>query len=211
MAAMPIGTYRVMDGEGADLGFERFRSAPGPAGWRYFSEIERRALPRLGLPERRETVDLTVDRDWRPVRLRVQAGERTALAVPRGDVLDFAIDGDTRDLPWTAQTEVDFLSPSFNAVTANRLGTGTTDLDVVFLDPVTLEPSMVRQRYEALGPGTVTTPAGTFEAARWRYSSLGGDTFTRDFWLAGDTVVAYDTVFELVEYEPGANGPRPLA
>src|SRR5688500_15112000 len=109
---MPLGTYRVMDGEGTDLGFERFRSAPGPMGWRYFAEVDRNALPRLEIPARSELVDLTVDSDWRPVRLRVQAGDVLVTAVPQGDTLSFRWGDEERALPWGPQTELDFLSPS---------------------------------------------------------------------------------------------------
>ena len=57
---MPVGRYTVMDGEGNRVGTEEFRCAPGPMGWRYFSEIE------TNVPEpHREIVDLAVDTSYR--------------------------------------------------------------------------------------------------------------------------------------------------
>ena len=53
---MPRGRYTVMDGDGNPEGTEEFRCAPGPMGWRYFSDIE------TSDPEPRHAiVDLAVD------------------------------------------------------------------------------------------------------------------------------------------------------
>jgi hypothetical protein len=197
---MPAGMYRVMDGEGNPRGTERFRCAPGPAGWRYFSEIETRdPVPH------RETVDLTVDSGWRPVRLRVDTGEHALQAVPQGDRLAVVLDDRELSLDWGPEVEFDYFSPCFNAVTANRLGDAGAEIAVAWFDPYTCEPRGMRQRYERLEEGSVTTPVGTFDAVRWRYSSIP-DAFTRDIWVAGDLVVDYPGVFELIEYEPGAHG-----
>ena len=78
---------------------------------------------------------------------------------------------------------------------------------MVYLEPVTLTPSRVRQRYERLGFETVATPAGRFEADRWRFTDVASG-WTAGLWLAGDVVVAYERLFELAWYEPGANGAR---
>ena len=50
---------------------------------------------------------------------------------------------------------------------------------------------------------------GRFEATRWRYTSLESG-WTSDLWVAGDVVVRFDRIFELVEYDPGATGPIPV-
>ncbi|MEX2457958.1 MAG: putative glycolipid-binding domain-containing protein [Actinomycetota bacterium] len=204
---MPIGTYRVMDGEGVPNGeVERFRCAPGPAGWRSVSEIDA-----VEPHPHAETVDITVDADWRPVRLRLDTGEHQLLARPAGDRLEIDLDGERRDLDWDPETELDYRSPAFNAVTVNRLHRASVtaaDLSVVFFEPFTCEPRIVPQRYELLDDGPVTTPVGEFQAERWRYTAL--DTgWTRAVWIAGDVVVAYEGAWELVEYEPGAHGAIP--
>lgn len=200
---MPVGRYRVMDGEGRAVGIEEFRCAPGPAGWRYFSDIE------TSEPEpHRERVDFVVDGEWRPVRLVVQTGSHSLVLEAAGDALVGERDGEAIDLPFGPEMEIDYLSPAFNAVTANRL-TGTTEIEVVYLEPVTCQPVPMGQRYELLeAEDRVETPVGTFAAARWRYTALPTG-WTRTIWVAEDVVVAYPGVFELEVYEAGSRGPFP--
>jgi hypothetical protein len=72
--------------------------------------------------------------------------------------------------PWRPETQLDYLSPAFNAVTATWLSsTGEVE---VFLEAFTCEPRMERQRYELLMEEEVATPAGRFAARRWRYTAL---------------------------------------
>jgi hypothetical protein len=108
------------------------------------------------------------------------------------------------DIAWGPDVELDYASPAFNAVTANRLP-GTAEFDVVFLEPGTCEPVPERQRYELLGEEDVDTPAGRFAARRWRFTALSTG-WTRDVWVAGDVVVRYESLYELEAYEPGASG-----
>jgi hypothetical protein len=198
---MPVGRYVVMD-EGHPVGTEEFRCAAGPAGWRYFSQVE------TVLPEpHREVVDLVVDAGWRPVRLRIETGAHALLVAPEGDRLVGRRDGEAVDLPFGPQVDLDYLSPCFNAVTANRLG-GTAELEVVYLEPYTCEPVMERQRYERVGEEEVATPVGTFAAVRWQYTALRTG-WTAPLWVAGDVVVAFERIFTLEELEPGPGGPFP--
>ena len=81
---------------------------------------------------------------------------------------------------------------------------------MVYLEPVTLEPSRVRQRYELVGDERVGTPVGAFDATRWRFTALESG-WTSDLWVAGDIVVRYERLFELEWLDPGASGPRPIA
>ena len=74
---------------------------------------------------------------------------------------------------------------------------------------MSLEPSLVRQRYELLGADLVATPVGRFESERWRYTALESG-WTSELWVADDVVVRYDRAFELISYEPGATGPVPV-
>jgi len=78
---MPQGTYTVFD-DGPPVGTESFRCAPGPMGWRSFSEIDT-AVP----APHHEIVDVAVDNDWRIARVRIDTGEHDVLLEPRGDVL----------------------------------------------------------------------------------------------------------------------------
>ncbi len=199
---MPEGRYRVMDGDGTAVGTEHFRCAPGPVGWRYFSEI----ATSDPVPHD-EVVDLVVGEDWRPVRTRIDTQTHDLLLEVEGDRLRGALDGEPMSWAWGPERHLDYLSPAYNTVTVRRL-TETTEIDVVFLEPVTCVPRDERQRYELLGEEEVETPVGTFAAVRWRYTALSSG-WTSDLWVAGDVVVAYDRLFELEWYEPGASGPRP--
>jgi len=201
---MPIGRYTVMDGDGNPVGTEDFRSAPGPAGWRYFSDIQ------TNVPEpHHEIVDLVADSGWRPVRTRINTGSHEILVMAEGERLTGYRDGVAVELAWGPDIELDYASPAYNVVTANRLGR-TAAFDVVFLQPVTCQPVMERQRYERLGEEEVATPAGRFASVRWRSTALSSG-WSRDLWIAGDVVVHYDGLYELESYESGASGPVPLA
>jgi hypothetical protein len=79
----------------------------------------------------------------------------------------------------------------------------------VFVDPYTLEPHVVQQRYELRGDERVDAHAGVFDATRWTYTALDSD-WTADLWCAQDVVVRYDRLFRLERYEAGASGPRPV-
>lgn len=200
---MPAGRYTVMDGDGNPVGVEDFRCAPGPMGWRYFSDIQ------TSDPEpHREIVDLAVDVAWRPVRTRIDTGSHEILLTTDADRLSGFRDRAPIEIPFRPETYLDYLSPCFNAVTCVRLG-GTAEIEVVYLEAVTCEARMERQRYELLGDEEVTTPVGRFAARRWRYTALSTG-WSRELWVAGDVVVAYDGLFALKSYEPGASGPMPM-
>ncbi len=205
---MPSGRYAVWGRSGAVVGTEDFRCAPGPMGWRYVSEIERdEPAPH------RETVDVVVDASWRVVRTRIETGSHATLLEARGDVLEGVRDGHKVEMTWGPDTHLDYLSPAFNAITARRLEDAPADgpahdIDVLFLEPVTLEPVPMRQRYELIGRESVETPSGAFLATRWRYTALVTG-WTSDLWVADEVVVRYDRAFELISYEPGASGPFP--
>jgi hypothetical protein len=171
-------------------------------GWRYVSEI-RRDEP----APHRETVDVAVDAGWRIARSRIETGEHSIALEPHGRSLTGLRDGEPIEIPWGPEMHLDYLSPSFNAITAMRLD-GTAEIDVVYLEPVTVEPVIMKQRYELLGPDEVETPVGRFESVRWRYTALSSG-WTSELWVAGDVVVRYDRAFELIGYEPGASGPVP--
>ena len=201
---MPAGTYRVLDGDGEGVGEEAFRCAPGPAGWRYASTITTTAP----FPHE-ESVDLVVDAAWRPVRLRVDTGDHLLTLHRTEAVLTGDLNGRAIGIPFGDSSELDYLTPCCNAVTANRLGR-TAEIRAVFLEPVTCVPRVEPQRYELLGREEVETPVGRFEADRWMFTMLRTG-WSRTMWVAGDVVVAYEDLYELVEYDPGATGPVPLS
>jgi len=200
---MPTGRYVVMDGSGKPVGTEDFRCAPGPAGWRYVAEIQ------TSEPEpHAESVDLVVDAGWHPIRNHIRTDAHELILSAHGDRLVGTRDGEPIETPWGPQTHLDYLSPCYKAVTARRLA-DTTEIGVVFVEPVVCEPRMERQRYELLGDEEVATPVGRFAARRWRYTALSSG-WSRDLWVAGDVVLAYEGLFALERYEPGASGPVQL-
>jgi len=200
---MPAGRYAILGGDGQPVGTEEFRCAPGPVGWRYFSEVDTSSPT-----PHHETIDVVVDADWRPVRLRVATGEHEILLEAVGDTLTGYRDRVAVEIPWDPEMHVDYLTPATSLVTTRRLA-GTAEIDVVSIAPFTLEPRQTRRRYELLGENEVETPAGRFDATRWRFTALDSG-WTADLWVAGDVVVAFPRRFELEWYEPGATGPRPL-
>jgi hypothetical protein len=200
---MPQGRYTVFDGEGSVVGAEGFRCAPGPMGWRYFSEVDT-ALPSA----HHETVDIAVDADWRIARVRVDTGDHDVLLQSQGHTLTGFRDGAEIEIEYGPEVHLDYFTPATNVISSRRLS-GTAEIDVVYLEPATLVPSHVRQRYELIGEGSTQTPVGTFAAARWTYTSLDSG-WSADLWVAGDVLVRYESLFELERYEPGASGPRSL-
>jgi len=175
---MPQGRYTVLGEDGKPVGTESFRCAPGPMGWRYFSDIDT-----TDPSPHREVVDVAVDADRRIARVRIDTGEHDLLLEPRGDTLAGFRDHVAIEIPYGPD---------------------------VHLELFTLEWSLVRQRYEPKGPEEVETPSGRFAADRWTFTALDSG-WSADLWVAGDTVVAYDRLFELSWYEAGASGARPLA
>lgn len=196
---MPTGSYTVLGDDGAAEGTEAFRCAPGPMGWRYFSEIT---------TDHTEVVDVAVDERWRIARVRIDTGSHDLLLEVRGDALVGYRDRQPVEIAYGPDLHLDYFTPATNAVTVRRLRE-TTEIDVVYLEPVTLEPTQRRQRYELVGSESVPTPVGTFAADRWTFTSLD-DGWSADLWVAGDVMVRYDRLFDLTAYEPGASGPRPL-
>jgi hypothetical protein len=197
---VPEGRYAVSDGEGNVVGSEDFRCAPGPAGWRYVAAIATEGAPPTAL-------DLIVDVDWRVALVRIDNGSHELLLEAHGqDTLRGARDGEPIDVPYGRDLHLDVFTPATNAVTVHRLD-GTTEIDVVYVDPEELRPSRVRQRYELRGDERVATPVGSFDATRWTFTSLDSG-WSADLWVAGDVVVRYERLFELERYEPGASGPR---
>jgi hypothetical protein len=197
---MPTGRYTVLGDDGTPAGTEDFRCAPGPMGWRYFSDIR---------TDHHEIVDVAVDRDWRIARVRIDTGEHDILLEPRGDTLAGYRDRQEIEISYGPDMHLDYFTPSTNAITCRRLGRGA-EIEVVYLALATLEPSVVRQRYELHGQELVPTPVGTFEADRWTFTALDSG-WTADLWVAGDTVVRYERLFDLAAYEAGASGVVPTA
>jgi hypothetical protein len=201
---MPQGRYTVFGDHGRPVGTETFRSAPGPMGWRYFSEVDT-----TDPSPHREVVDVAVDADWRIARVRIDTGEHHVLLEPRGETLAGFRDGAAIEVPFGPGDHLDYFTPATNLITTRRLA-ASAEIDVVYLAPSTLDVSRARQRYELRGTDEIDTPSGRFAAARWTFTALDSG-WRADLWTSGDAVVAYERLFELTWYEPGASGQGPIA
>ena len=73
---MPQGTYTVLD-DGPTVGTESFRCAPGPMGWRSFSEIDTAVpTPHHEIVDVAEEGYMMGDRLLRPARVLVNNPDR---------------------------------------------------------------------------------------------------------------------------------------
>ncbi len=197
---MPAGQYRLITDGGEPLGFEAFRSAPGPVGWRYFSTTTL-------LDGGTGNVDLSVNAAWEPMRVRIQNSAHHTLLLPRGETLQGILDEDELSIPFDRDRSIEYPSPAFLAAAARRFG-DTAEVEALAIDPVTLQTRAETHRYENVGPEAIDTAAGTFDAEHWRFIAPR-PRFSRSFWVAGDVCVAAEDLYELVSYEALSNGPRP--
>ncbi len=198
---MPSGRYAVLGDDGEPVGTESFRCAPGPAGWRYFSNVSTNEPT-----PHDEIVDVVADAEWRPVRLRVDTGAHQLFLEADRDRLFGELDGVRTETPWHPNMHLDYLTPATNLITTKRLS-DSAEIEVMFVEPYTLIPVVERQRYELLGDREIETPVGVFSATGWRFTALSSG-WSSELWIAGDVVVRYDRLFTLETYDPGATGPR---
>ena len=192
-----------MDGDGKPVGTEDFDLSPGLVGFHYTSSI------RTDVPEpHKETVDVFIAPDFRPLQVRIDTWSNAITVRLDRDPITATRNARPLPLPEATWTEIDYLSPVFNALTMVRMREDVAEFDVLYLEPVTCDAVYARQRYERLWDELVTTPVGEFEATRWRFTAL--DTgFTRQLWSAGPLVLAYEGLYELESYHPGTMGPPP--
>jgi hypothetical protein len=200
---MPTGRYVALGGDGSVLGSEDFRCAPGPMGWRYFSDVK------TVVPTPHDAVvDVAVDAAWRPVRVRIETGAHSLLLQADEDRLKGYRDGVAVDAPWGPETHLGFPSPAFTAITCMRLGEASADVELLAITASALQVEPERHSFARIGPEQVETKVGVFDAIRWRVSTPGNET-SRDLWIAGDVVARWDGAYELTAYEAGASGSRP--
>lgn len=190
---MPRGTYAIVR-DGDEVAVESFSSAPGPMGWRYYSTV---AHVDGGL----DRIDLSVDARGRAVRARIETAEHELMIVVRGEGLGAVRDGNTVELDHPAGMPLSYPSPGFYAVALHRLDAGINDV-VLSIDPETLEVAPQPRAAELLGEAPVATPAGAFDARRWRVDG-------REVTIADTVVLTVEDLAELRTYERGASGPQP--
>ena len=198
---MPLGRYTVLGDDGAPVGTEEFRCAPGPMGWRYFSEVQ---------TDHHEIVDVAVDRDWRIARVRIDTGEHDILLEPRGDALAGYRDRREIEIAYGPEMHLDYFTPATNAITV-AASTGTAEIDVVYLEPVTLEPTRSASATSLHGPRTSRPRLGRSPATRWTFTDAGLGLDSRPVGR-GRHRRRLRALFTLEEYEPGgSHGVLPIA
>jgi hypothetical protein len=201
---MPAGRYRILGDHGRARGTEEFRCAPGPMGWRYFSEVVY-----VDDDPHSEIVDLVVDSSWRPVRTRIETGSHSILLAAEGDRLAGFRDREPVEIPLGPDTQLSYASPAYEVAAANRLAR-SAEVEVVVLGSVTCEPTSERRRYDLIGDEEVQTVVGRFAATRWRVRAIASGS-TSTMWIAGDVLVRCEGRYELESYESGASGPPTLS
>ena len=190
---MPRGTYHHLDPGGDLAGVEVFSCSPGPAGWRYVSQVYSPDDEPLG------RVDVTVDDRWRQVRVQVAAGGwtlRGGLAGP--DAVWVRTPADALRAAEAAAEEqtaraVGFTgrSPAFAVVTARLLGLSLLDRRRVRLVGVT-EPACVAlpvdEGWALVDVTGHDTDAGPLRVERYEVADLA-TAERRVVHLAGDVVL----------------------
>jgi hypothetical protein len=150
------GEYLLSDPhDGTPLAVERFRCAPGPAGWRY---VATRHLPGTGGSGVIGRIDLTVDARWRQLRVEIAAGGWLVRGGLGGSGLQWvrrAEDG-SGDVEEYTEAAVGFgaASPGLLVCAARMAAeapSGQVDLRLVALTPPGLAATTVRQRWRLDG------------------------------------------------------------
>lgn len=205
MTDVPKGIYHHLDDHSGDVvAVESFSCAPGPQGWRYVGDVTAADGAPLG------RVDVTVDAQWRPVRVEVRSGgwvvkagvagtEVLYVRLPDGEVAP----GDEQSVTAAAVTG---RSPAFAVTTSRLLALAPEEKRRIKLLAVT-EPSagtsVIDEGWALVGVTEHDTGADPLVVRRYEVADLAsGD---RRVWdIAGDVVLEGPHV-ELVELESPPN------
>ena len=205
MHPMPKGIYHHLDDHSGELtAIEAFSCAPGPQGWRYVADVTDPDGAQLG------RVDLTVDAQWRPVRVEVKSGGWVVKAgavggriiyvrLPEGEV---APAGEQA----TEAAAVTGRSPAFAIATSKLLQLQENDKRRIKLLAIT-EPSAGVQITDQ---GWALTASETHEAETEplvvrRYEVADLATGERAAWSIAGDVVLEGPHLELIELESPPN------
>lgn len=187
---MPAGVYEHVDGGGVIRLIERFQCAAGGSGWRYVSQLSTSDGRGIG------SVDLTLDRRGRQLRVAVVVGEWSV----RGGVSG-------PDLLWVRRPATDALlagtpehrerasgftgvSPAFLLATAATVPRNGDPIRVrlVMLSDV-LGPRRLDQQWRLTGTQTHSGDLGAVDVSAYELTDL--DTAERSaVHIAGDVVLA---------------------
>jgi len=196
---VPRGTYHHLDPGGTLAGVEVFSCAPGPAGWRYVSQVYDDDSRPLG------RVDVTCDDRWRQVRVQVTAGAWTL----RGGIVGpdaVWVRGESDEEQTAPAVGFTGRSPAFAVATARMLGLDLLDRRRVRLLGIT-EPAAVAlpvdEGWALVDVESHDTDTGPLRVERYEVADLA-TAERRVVHLAGDVVLEAPGI-ELVELESPPN------
>jgi hypothetical protein len=204
---MPGGRYLHLDSAGRPEAEERFSCAPGPAGWRYVSQVLAPDGSQL------ESVDLTVDSQWRALRVEVRAaGWLLRGGVAGADtVWSLAPDESSAAVPEAARAAgFTGRSPAFAVVTARMLGLTQgrpARVRLLLLTGTGGQPLPVDEGWALTGVTTHATDAAPLPVERYEVADLASGQ-RRVIHLAGDVVLDAPSL-ELAELDGPPTLPMP--
>ncbi len=201
------GIYRVLE-DGIDVGTEAWTREIGPDQVRLTSVVTG-----MSEDEFEEEIELILDPDWRPLQLNIdresEEGERRYVGRRVGSAWIsqvFRESGPMRTvtLEFGEDTHLDYFTAHTNSVTIERLnlapGNGL-EIDVVFVDPDTYTPSLVRQKYVRLDDPEPFEIAGQAARHAYLYQGASGQEYT--IWTNENRIILrYEDLFEALEINP---------
>lgn len=199
------GIYRVLE-DGAEIGTEAWTREVGPDQIRLTSIVNR-----MDEDEYEEEIELILEPDWRPLQLNIERttaeGERRYVGRRVGSAWISQVIREsgpmrTATIEIDADTHIDYMTAHTNGVTIHRLGlapeTGQ-EIDVVYVDPDTFNPSSVRQKYARLPDPEPFEIAGQQATRAYLYQGASGVEYT--IWTDDNGIVLrYEDLFEMLEF-----------
>jgi hypothetical protein len=198
------GIYRIIEDD-VDSGTEAWTREIEPEGIRLTSVINR-----IGNEEFEEEVELNLDAGWVPAELTIERssplGDRRYVGRRVGDAWIsqiFRESGPMRTvtLPFTPETHIDYLTAHTNGISITRLGLDVEsgqEIDVIFVDPDTYTPTLVRQKYARLADPEPFEVAGQVASQAYLYQGASGVEYT--IWTDDNHIVLrYEDLFEMLD------------
>lgn len=198
------GLSRVLE-DGVDVGTEAWTREIGSDQIRLTSVITR-----TDEEEYEEEIEIILEPDWRPIQLNIdrESAEGTRRYVGRrvgnawiSQIIRESGPMRTATLEFDDETHVDYFTVHTNSATMKRLQlrpeTGT-EVSVVFVDPDTWTPSLVRQKYARQADPDPFDINGYLATREYRYQGVSGVEYA--IWTDDeDIILRYEDVFEIVE------------
>jgi hypothetical protein len=198
------GLYRVLE-DGVDIGTEAWTREIGDDQIRLTS-----ITTRTDEQEYEEEIEIILEPDWRPLQVNIDRdtadGNRRYVGRRVGSAWISQIVREsgpmrTATLEFDEHTHVDYFTAHTNSVTMKRLAleeeTGT-EISVVFIDPDTWTPSLVRQKYARLKDPEPFEVSGRQVTRAYLYQGASGVEYT--VWTDdNDIILRYEDLFEIVE------------